>query len=63
MFLVLVDFFDLKGWYTALTDGLANPQKFLPLRDAARQTALTRYDQRRLLPKMIAFVERHAPTL
>ena len=58
----LVDFFDVKGWSTALTDGLANPQKFQPLRDAARQTALTRYDQRRLLPKMIAFVERHAPT-
>lgn len=57
----LVDFFDVPGWSAALTEALANPQKFAPLRAAARQTALTRYDQRLLLPRMIDFVERHGP--
>ena len=57
----LVDFFDVPGWSAKLTEALADPEKFQPLRDAARQTALTRYDQRILLPKMIDFVERHGP--
>lgn len=57
----LVDFFDVPGWAARLTEALADPLKFQPLRAAARQTALTRYDQRILLPKMIDFVERHGP--
>ena len=57
----LVGFFDVAGWSTKLTEALADPQKFQPLREAARQTALSRYDQRILLPKMIDFVERHGP--
>lgn len=57
----LVDFFDIPGWSAALTEALANPDKFQPLRAAARQTALDRYDQRVLLPRMIDFVERHGP--
>lgn len=57
----LVDFFDVAGWSAKLTEALADPLKFQPLRDAARQTALSRYDQRILLPKMIDFVERHGP--
>jgi glycosyltransferase involved in cell wall biosynthesis len=57
----LVGFFDVPGWSTKLTEALAEPDKFMPLRQAARQTALDRYDQRILLPKMIDFVERHGP--
>ncbi len=57
----LVDFFDVPGWSAKLTEALAEPEKFRPLRAAARQTALDRYDQRLLLPKMIDFVERHGP--
>ena len=57
----LVDFLDVAGWSTRLIEALAEPQKFTPLRAAARQTALDRYDQRILLPKMIEFVEKHGP--
>jgi glycosyltransferase involved in cell wall biosynthesis len=57
----LVDFLDVPGWSAALTEALADPDKFLPRRKAARQTALDRYDQRILLPRMIDFVERHGP--
>ena len=57
----LVDFLDVPAWSAALTNALANPEKYRTLRQAARQTALDRYDQRILLPKMIAFVERHFP--
>ncbi|MBC7479650.1 MAG: glycosyltransferase, partial [Pseudorhodobacter sp.] len=57
----LVDFLDVAGWSAALTDALADPAKYRPLRRAARQTALDRYDQKILLPRMIDFVERHGP--
>ncbi len=57
----LVNFFDVPGWSKTLTEALAAPEKYRHLRDAARQTALSRYDQRILLPKMIDFVERHGP--
>jgi len=57
----LVDFLDVAGWSAALTDALADPEKYRPLRKAARQTALDRYDQKILLPQMIDFVERHGP--
>lgn len=57
----LVDFFDVPGWSAALTAALAEPARYMPLRAAARQTALDRYDQRLLLPRMVDFVERHGP--
>ena len=57
----LVDFFDVAGWSDKLTEALAEPARFMARRGAARQTALDRYDQRMLLPKMIAFVESHGP--
>ena len=57
----LVDFFDVAGWSVKLTEALAEPGKFKGLRQAARQTALDRYDQRILLPKMVEFVERYGP--
>ncbi len=58
----LVDFLDVQGWSAKLTQALAHPENFSLLRQAARQTALKRYDQRHLLPKLIAFVERHGPS-
>lgn len=57
----LVDFFDIPAWSATLTKALAHPDQFQSLRQAARQTALDRYDQRELLPKMVNFVERHGP--
>lgn len=59
----LVDFFDVPGWSAALTLALAEPERFMPLRAAARQAALERYDLRgNCLPRMVAFVESFAPT-
>ena len=57
----LVNFLDVPGWSRTLIEALANPAKFDAIRKAARQTALDRYDQRILLPKMVNFVERHGP--
>lgn len=57
----LVDFFDVDGWSAKLIEALAKPEKFTLIRQAARETALKRYDQKYLLPKMIDFVERHGP--
>ncbi len=58
----LVDFFDVSGWETRLIEALGHPDRFLGLRAAARQTVLDRYDLHGLcLPRMVAFVERHAP--
>ena len=54
----LVDFFDVPAWSRTLTASLADPARFDPLRQAARQTAVTRYDLRAVcLPKMVQFVE------
>lgn len=59
---LLVDFFDIAGWSRALTEALTAPQRFAPLRAAARQTVLERYDLRSVcLPRMVAMVERFAP--
>lgn len=59
---LLVDFFDIAGWSRTLIGALAEPEKFAPLRAAARQTVLERYDLRTVcLPKMVAMVERFAP--
>jgi glycosyltransferase involved in cell wall biosynthesis len=57
----LVDFLDVEGWSAKLTEALARPEKFMLIRQAARETALKRYDQKYLLPRMIDFVERHGP--
>lgn len=58
----LVDFFDVAGWSAALTEALAHPDRYLPLRQAARQRALERYDLRsNCLPRMVDFVESFAP--
>lgn len=59
---LLVDFFDIAGWSQVLTAALANPDRYAPLRAAARQTALSHYDLRGVcLPRMVEFVESFAP--
>ncbi|MCZ8153483.1 MAG: glycosyltransferase [Rhodobacteraceae bacterium] len=59
---LLVDFFDIAGWSRVMTKALEAPEQFLPLRAAARQTVLEKYDLRSVcLPRMVAMVERFAP--
>ena len=54
----LVDFFDVEGWSGALTEALAEPQRFMPLREAARRSIIERYDlETKCLPAMLALVE------
>jgi glycosyltransferase involved in cell wall biosynthesis len=58
----LVDFFDIKGWSTALIDALANPDRFMPLRVAARRTILNEYDLHGIcMPRMVDYVESFGP--
>ena len=58
----LVDFFDVAGWSKALITALADPDRFAPLRAAARQTALDRYDMHsHCLPQMVEYVESFGP--
>jgi glycosyltransferase involved in cell wall biosynthesis len=58
----LVDFFDIPAWSTALTEALAQPERFTPQRRAARQTILDTYDLKNVcMPRMIEFVESFAP--
>jgi glycosyltransferase involved in cell wall biosynthesis len=57
----LVDFFDVPGWSEALIDALADPLHYMPMRAAARATAVAHYDLRKVsLPRLIAFVEGQA---
>ena len=54
----LVDFFDIAGLAAVLTETLAEPRRFMHLRQAARQTILDRYDlETRCLPQLIELVE------
>ena len=54
----LVDFFDVEGWADALIEGLADPASQGPIRAAARQHIVDRYDlQSVCLPELIDFVE------
>jgi glycosyltransferase involved in cell wall biosynthesis len=54
----LVDFFDVDAWSSALIDVLAAPERFEPLRAAARRTVVETYDLKtRCLPQLIDFVE------
>lgn len=54
----LVDFFDVAGWSEALIEGLADPERFIPLRKAARQTIVDGYDlHSQCLPAIADFVE------
>ncbi|SDW87488.1 glycosyltransferase [Roseicitreum antarcticum] len=54
----LVDFFDIDGWATTLTDALAYPESFRSLRHNARAHVVENYDLRSIcLPRLIRFVE------
>jgi glycosyltransferase involved in cell wall biosynthesis len=58
----LIDFFDIPAWSAAMIAALADPARFAPLRAAARETVVARFDLRRqCLPRMVEFVERHGP--
>ncbi|THD83485.1 glycosyltransferase [Aliigemmobacter aestuarii] len=58
----LVDFFDVEGWSKMLIKGLARPDRFDDLRQAARRTIVENYDLRGVcLPRMVEFVESFAP--
>ena len=59
---LLIDFFDVAGWSTTLTDALANPARYAHLRTAARQTVVENYDLLSVcLPRMMEFVEGFGP--
>ncbi len=54
----LVPFFDVERWASVLTGALADPLAQAPLRRAARETAVSRYDLRTVcLPRLVAWVE------
>jgi glycosyltransferase involved in cell wall biosynthesis len=58
----MVDFFDVEGWSKTLIAALESPEKYQPLRHAARDHAVARYDLRSYcLPQTIAFVESFEP--
>lgn len=55
---LLVDFFDHASLAEALSDALSHQDKLRPLRQAARQTVIDRFDLRRVcLPSMVSWVE------
>lgn len=59
---LLVDFFDTEGWSRQLTQALAEPARFAPLRQAAQEYARQNYDLTSVcLPRMVEFVESFAP--
>lgn len=61
---LLVDFFDVGGWEMVLTHALGNPADYEPLRLAARQTILDKYDLRgQSLPRLVAYIESQIPGL
>jgi len=60
---LLVDFFDVAAWSRTMIEALADPARFDPLRRAARQTVLDRYDLHRIcLPQQVDWVESFAPS-
>lgn len=55
---LLVDFFDIPGWSQQITEALAEPERFLPLRQAARRHVIENYDLTRVcLPQQLALVK------
>lgn len=55
---LLVDFFDQSGLVDRISAALAHPQDFAGLREAARQTAIARYDLSTVsLPRQLALID------
>ncbi|MGQ0526295.1 MAG: glycosyltransferase, partial [Betaproteobacteria bacterium] len=56
---LLVDFFDGAALAETVVDALARPDHYAPMRTAARETAVARYDLKSIcLPQQIALLER-----
>jgi len=54
---LLVDFFDVEGLARTVAEVLEHPERFVSLKEAARETAMKRYDLRRVcLPRQIELV-------
>jgi glycosyltransferase involved in cell wall biosynthesis len=51
---LLVDFFDADALATRMAEALAQPERFLPLREAARRTVVERYALSACLPRQLA---------
>jgi glycosyltransferase involved in cell wall biosynthesis len=51
---LLVDFFDSDALATRMAEALAQPERFVPLREAARRTVLERYALSECLPRQLA---------
>jgi glycosyltransferase involved in cell wall biosynthesis len=55
---LLVDFFDVDGWVKTITEALADPGKFAPLRKAARKGIMDKYDLKTIcLPRQLQLIE------
>lgn len=55
---LLVDFFDVDGLARTVLDGLNQPEKYRPLRQAARQAILERYDLKSIcLPAQVRLIQ------
>jgi glycosyltransferase involved in cell wall biosynthesis len=53
-----VDFFDIDGWARTLTDALARPAEFAPLRKAARRKIVSTYDLTTIcLPQQVRLLD------
>ncbi len=54
---LLVDFFDIEGWAKAISEALAKPQDYAPLRKAARESILKSYDLKTIcLPRQLRLI-------
>jgi glycosyltransferase involved in cell wall biosynthesis len=59
---LLVDFFDVNAWSETLIETLANPERYVDIRNAARKTVVDNYDLHTIcLPRTIRYVESFAP--
>lgn len=55
---LLVEFFDPEGLASKVTEVLADPMRYRPLRDQARRTVVERYDLKTIcLPRMLDIVQ------
>ena len=54
---LLVDFFDTDALVERICETLDHPEKFVPLRDGARRTAVERYPVARLVPQRARLLE------
>ncbi|WP_166416821.1 glycosyltransferase [Cochlodiniinecator piscidefendens] len=59
----LVEFFDVAAWGRVLTECLAEPVKFAPMRIMARETIISNYDLKTVcLPKLLDYILSFGPS-